>query len=163
MQYSDDGKQLYPCGYMSQKLNATQLRKSAYETELWAMIKCLQTWKHYVAGQHIEIRTDHAPLKWFRTQAKLSDKIVRWLDFLSEFDFTIVHVPRTENMAADAFSKTPTFYDDHIFLMNTDRWTPSSCLQNFPTWQREVHRCNVVTRQQEQAGLQPLVTEAVTD
>ena len=56
------------CAYVSAKLTAAMMKRGAYETELWAMIKCLQTWKHYLHGTSVEIRTDHAPLKYFHTQ-----------------------------------------------------------------------------------------------
>ena len=108
----DQGQGLKPCAYVSAKLTAAMMKRGAYETELWAMIKCLQTWKHYLHGTSVEIRTDHAPLKYFHTQGNLTDKVVRWLDFLSEFDFVVKHVPREQNMAADCFSKTPKFYEN---------------------------------------------------
>lgn len=107
----DQGLGLKPCAYMSQKLDKTKMRRGAYETELWALIKCLKTWKHYLYGSSVEIRTDHAPLKYINTQGKLTDKVVRWLDFLSEFDFIVKHVPRELNTAADMLSKNPRFYE----------------------------------------------------
>ena len=120
MQYDDERNILRPVSYMSSKLNATQLRRSTYEKELWALVKCFQVWKHYLADVEIEVRTDHSPLKYFHTQGKLTDKLVRWLDFLSEFQFTIVHVPRDQNIGADGLSKTPAFYGDSINYATVD-------------------------------------------
>ena len=40
----------------------------------------------------------------------MSDKLSRWLDFLSEFDFEIEHIPGIDNTAADGLSRRP----DHI-------------------------------------------------
>ena len=108
----DQGSGLKPCAYLSQRLNATQRKLGTYENELWAMIKSFQTWKHYLHGTKIQVQTDHAPLKWFQSQAKVTDKVGRWLDFLSEFDFDVVHVPREKNAAADALSKAPAFYEE---------------------------------------------------
>ena len=56
---------LRPCAYLSSKLSKAQLNKGAYETELWAMVKSLMHWKHYLYGSFVEIRTDHQPLKYF--------------------------------------------------------------------------------------------------
>ena len=103
-------------------------RRGAYETELWAMIKCLQVWKHYLHGTSVEIRTDHAPLKYFHTQGKLTDKIVRWLDFLSEFDFTVTHIPGESNMAADCFSRNPRFYKEDPFWKEHLEKIKASCV-----------------------------------
>ena len=126
MQYDENNK-LRPCAFMSSRLSAQQRKRGAYENELWAMIKCMQIWKHYIHRAPVEIRTDHSPLKHIQTQYKLTDKVIRWLDFLSEFDFKIVHVPREQNTAADGLSKTPSFYDaeppdpDNILRMS-DLW-----------------------------------------
>ena len=117
MQYDEVRKALRPISYMSSKLNDTQLRRSTYEKELWAMVKCFMVWKHYLADVETEVRSDHSPLKFFHSQAQLSDKIVRWLDFLSEFDFSVVHVPRELNTGADGFSKTPSFYGDAVMML----------------------------------------------
>ena len=127
----DQGDGLKPCAYVSAKLTEAMLKRGAYETELWAMIKCLQTWKHYLHGTSVEIRTDHAPLKYYHTQGKLTDKVVRWLDFLSEFDFTVKHVPREQNMAADCFSKNPQFYenDDAIWKGHNETISEAAVLE----------------------------------
>ena len=38
-------------------------------------------------------------------QPNLSKRQARWLDFLIEFDYKIVHKPRKSNVVADALSK----------------------------------------------------------
>ena len=124
----DQGEGLKPCAYISSKLSKAMTRRGAYETELWAMIKCLQVWKHYLHGTSVEIRTDHAPLKYFHTQGKLTDKIVRWLDFLSEFDFTVTHIPGESNMAADCFSRNPRFYKEDPFWKEHLEKIKASCV-----------------------------------
>ena len=123
MQEDPETRLLRPCAYMSSKLSKVQKDRGAYETELWAMVKALMTWKHYLAGTEVEVRSDHQPLKWFQSQSKLSGKLMRWLDFLSEFDLTLVHVPREKNTAADALSKNPIFYhpilEEHQYESST--------------------------------------------
>ena len=74
-------------------------------------LKCFQTWKYYLASSYVQVQSDHSPLKWMQTQSKLTDKVVRWLDFLSEFHFDVVHVPGTRTPVADALSRRPDFYD----------------------------------------------------
>ena len=41
------------------------------------------------------------------TQMKLSKKQMRWVNFLSQFYFHIAHVPRKQNVVADALSRRP--------------------------------------------------------
>ena len=38
----------------------------------------------------------------------MSRRNVRWLEFLSQFDFTIEHIKGRENIFADALSHIPT-------------------------------------------------------
>lgn len=108
LQKCDDGK-YRPCAYMSYKL-PHNCKWSPYEVELWAMIRALQVWKHHLIGSRFKIKTDHSPLKYFSSQKRVSDKLSRWLDFLSEFDFEIEHIPGIDNTAADGLSRRP----DHI-------------------------------------------------
>ena len=41
------------------------------------------------------------------TQTKLSDKQMRWANFLSQVNFHIVHIPGKHNLVADALSRRP--------------------------------------------------------
>ena len=72
----------------------------------------METWKHLLIGTFVEIQTDHKPLTYFQSQSKVTGKIARWLDLLSEFNFKITHIPREKNVPQDALSKRPDFYDD---------------------------------------------------
>ena len=78
----EQGRGMRPCAYISFKLSPTQQRWPAYERELFAMVKCLEIWKYYLHGRKVKVETDHAPLKYFQTQQKVTYKVVRWLDFL---------------------------------------------------------------------------------
>ena len=67
----------------------------------------LATWKHYLLGTPIVLRTDHQSLKYFLTQTKLSDKQMRWANFLSQFNFHIAHIAGKHNQVANALSRRP--------------------------------------------------------
>ena len=67
----------------------------------------LDTWKHYLLGSPFVLRTDHQSLKYFLTQTKLSDKQMRWANFLSQFNFHIAHIAGKHNQVADALSRRP--------------------------------------------------------
>ena len=49
--------------------------------------------------------TDHYSLQYLRTQPQLSKRQARWLDFIAEFDFDVVHKPGKSNVVADALSR----------------------------------------------------------
>ena len=118
LQETDAGTGVYkPCAYISYKLHQGQQvpKWSPYEIELWAMVRCLQIWRHHLVGNHFTVRTDHAPLKHFHPQKHVTDKLARWLDFLSEFDFTVEHIPGKDNTAADGLSRR----QDHIDVIDS--------------------------------------------
>ena len=50
----------------------------------------LDMWKHYLLGMPFVLRTDHQSLKYFLMQTKLSDKKMRWANFLSQFKTFII-------------------------------------------------------------------------
>src|SRR5271156_666500 len=56
---------------------------------------------------HFTVLSDHAPLQYWKTQRDLSKRQIRWLDFLSNFDFDIKYIPGITNRAADALSRYP--------------------------------------------------------
>ena len=93
--------------YESRVLLKSEKSLQIYEKELLAVIHALSTWKHYLLGADFIIQTDHQTLKYFLTQAKLSEKHMRWANFLSMFHFQIVHVDGKKNVVADALSRKP--------------------------------------------------------
>ena len=75
--------------------------------ELLAILHALATWKHYLLGTPFILRTDNQSLKYFLTQTKLSDKQIRWANFLLQFHFHITHIADKYNQVADALSCKP--------------------------------------------------------
>ena len=93
--------------YESRKLRDVELHASIYEKELMAVILALSIWKHYLLGADFVIKTDHQSLRYFLTQRKLSEKQMRWANFLSMFHFQILHTYGNTNVVADALSRRP--------------------------------------------------------
>ena len=93
--------------YESRVLQAPERSLQIYEKEMLAVIHALSTWKHYLLGADFTVQTDHQSLRYFLTQSKLSEKHMRWANFLSMFHFQIVHVAGRKNVVADALSRKP--------------------------------------------------------
>ena len=102
-QKHEDGE--HPVAYESRKMNSAEQNYPTHERELLAVIHALRTWRHYLAGRKFTVVTDHYSLQYLRTQPHLSKRQSRWLDFISEFDFSIVHTPGKSNVVADALSR----------------------------------------------------------
>ena len=56
-------------------------------------------------GRKFELRTDHCGLKYLFDQPTLNARKERWLEFLCEFDFEIMHIKGKEKKVADALSR----------------------------------------------------------
>ncbi|MCO5599979.1 hypothetical protein L7F22_054086 [Adiantum nelumboides] len=93
--------------YESRRLSSDEQMLGIYEKELLAILHALDSWKHYLLWTPFILRTDHQSLKYFMTQTKLSDKQMRWANFLSRFNFDIAHIAGKHNQVADALSRRP--------------------------------------------------------
>ena len=53
------------------------------------------------------LRTDHGPLRQILTKKgeEFSNRQMRWLEKLSDFTFEVMHLPGSDNKAADALSR----------------------------------------------------------
>jgi hypothetical protein len=76
-------------------------------TEMLAIIRGLEEWRHYLEGTRhpIEIWTDHKNLEYFRVAQKLNHRQARWSLYLSRFDFTLPHKPGQSMGKPDALSR----------------------------------------------------------
>ncbi|XP_057770955.1 uncharacterized protein LOC130990742 [Salvia miltiorrhiza] len=61
-----DGK---PIAYFSEKLKGAQLNYPTYDKELYALVRALETWQHYLWPREFVIHTDHESLKYLKGQA----------------------------------------------------------------------------------------------
>jgi len=49
--------------YFSEKFNGATLNYPTYDKELYAVVRALETWQHYVWAREFVIHTDHQSLK----------------------------------------------------------------------------------------------------
>jgi hypothetical protein len=107
-QYDDNGL-LRPIAYFSSKHSAQECNYEIYDKELLAIIKALEEWRPELQGTNepFEIITDHKNLEYFTSTKALSQRQVRWSEFLSQFDFRIVYRPGSKAARPDALSRRP--------------------------------------------------------
>jgi hypothetical protein len=103
----DQGNGLQPVAYLSHKMSAAERKYPVHEQELLAIVEAMKQWRCYLhsSDQPVHVVTDHQSLKWINTQARLSARQTRWLEYLSEFDFVITYREGSDNQAADALSR----------------------------------------------------------
>jgi hypothetical protein len=90
--------------YFSEKLSGASLRYSTYDKELYALVRTLQTWQHYLWPREFIIHSDHEALKHIRTQTNLNLHHASWVEFIESFPYIIKHKNGKENIIADALS-----------------------------------------------------------
>ncbi|WVZ97656.1 hypothetical protein U9M48_043171 [Paspalum notatum var. saurae] len=55
-----------------EKLSGPTLSYSAYDKELYALVRNLETWQHYLLPKEFVIHSDHESLKHLKGQLKLN-------------------------------------------------------------------------------------------
>ena len=114
-----DGK---PVAYFSEKLSGPSLNYSTYDKELYALVRTLETWQHYLWPKEFVIHSDHESLKHIKSQAKLNRRHAKWVEFIETFPYVIKHKKGKENVIADALSRRYTMLsqlDFKIFGLET--------------------------------------------
>ena len=94
-----------PIAYFSQKLKGAALNYPTYGKELYALVRTLQTWQHYLLPKEFVIHTDHESLKHLHGQNKLNKHQARWIGFIESFPYVIKYKKGKENIVADALSR----------------------------------------------------------
>lgn len=95
----DFGKGLQPVCYGSGELNPAECRYSVYERELLCIVWAVGKWRHYIAGAHFTIDTDHDSLKNLPSQPAVNRRVWKWLQVLQGYDYHIIHIYGKSNPA----------------------------------------------------------------
>lgn len=97
-----------PIAYFSEKLGGATLNYPTYDKELYALVRALQVWQHYLWPKEFVIHTDHESLKHLKGQQKLNKRHARWVEFIETFPYVIHYKKGKENVVADALSRRYT-------------------------------------------------------
>ena len=103
---------------MSKKFSNAQQHYWTHEYEAIAMFEALMKWEDKLLGCKSTLVMDHKGLEYFETQKNLLDRQVWWWEFLSRFNYTIMHIDGVDNKVADCLS---CYYDNDTSEDNQDR------------------------------------------
>ncbi|KAK8600731.1 hypothetical protein V6N12_050582 [Hibiscus sabdariffa] len=106
-----------PIAYFSEKLNGAALNYPVYDKEMYALIRALETWQHYLLPKEFMIHTDHEALRYITGQHKLNKRHAKWVEFLESFPYVIRYKKGKENVVADALSRRYVllnYLDSHL-------------------------------------------------
>jgi len=75
-----------------------------YDKELYALVRALESWQHYLWPKEFVIHLDHEVLKYLKGQSKLNRRHVKWVEFIETFPYVVKYRKGKENIVADALS-----------------------------------------------------------
>lgn len=99
---SQDGR---PLEFFSEKFNEARQCWTTYEQELFAIIRALHHWEHYLIQKEFVLYSDHNALQFMNSQKGLNHMHAQWILFLERFTFLLKHRSSQLNKAADALSR----------------------------------------------------------
>lgn len=84
---------------------------------------------NYITSYQIIFHINHVDIRYLMNKTNVSNKVIRWLLLLWEFDLTIMDKPRKNNVVADFLSRLEhkidqeimedLFPDEHLFYVST--------------------------------------------
>src|ERR1044071_2325016 len=110
--------------YASRQLKNHEQNYPTHDLELAAVVHALNTWRHYLIGNHCDIFTDHKSLKYIFTQRELNLRQSRWLELIKDYDLNVQYHPGKANVVADALSRKI-----HVNVTNVEGMPPKLCEQ----------------------------------
>jgi hypothetical protein len=74
------------------------LNYPTYDKELYALVRALETWQHYLWLKEFVIHSDHESLKHLKGQGKLNRRHAKWVEFTETFPYVIKYKQGKENI-----------------------------------------------------------------
>jgi hypothetical protein len=94
-----------PIAFFSEKLSGPTSNYLVYDKELYALVRSLETWQHYLFSKEFVIHSDHESLKHLKGQLKLNRRHAKWCEFIESFPYVVKYKKGKENVVADALSR----------------------------------------------------------
>jgi hypothetical protein len=101
----------YPISFLSKALSGAQLNWSTYDKEAYAIYYAILKLQYLLRDIKFTVRTDHKNLVYIGEGG--TQKVFRWREFLSMFNFDVEHIEGIKNIVADGFSRLSLF-DEQI-------------------------------------------------
>lgn len=114
MQKDPNDGSLHPVHYMSRKTNEAQQNCSSYELEALAVVEGVKKFRKYLIGIPFKIITDCEAFQKTLMKKDVSAKVARWVMFLQDFEYTIVHRKGDKMQHVDSLSRNVLFVNTEL-------------------------------------------------
>lgn len=104
------GSERQPSRFESGIWRDAQINYPAFKQELLALRLALEKLHPFLIGVHFSIETDAKSLVYLLQRPsshKNHDIVIRWVNYISLFDFLVSHISGVDNPVADALSRLP--------------------------------------------------------
>ena len=91
--------------YYSKMMTPEERNYCVTRQEMVAIIKAIKHFRPHLYGKKFLVRTDHASLSWLMRVKQPTGQLARWLETLSEYDFTLQHRRGLRHNNADGLSR----------------------------------------------------------
>ncbi|CAN8062774.1 unnamed protein product [Agarophyton chilense] len=91
--------------YLSHRLSNPEKNWDTVEQDLLTFMIALEDWSLYLRSRRFVLYIYYEPLRYLRSNARLSRRQARWVDVIQEYKFEIRHVLEALNVVPDALSR----------------------------------------------------------
>lgn len=96
-----------PVACYSRKLTGAEMNYEIHDKELLAVVACMKEWDAELRGlsEPFTILSDHMNLKYFLTTKRLTERLIRWAEFMSRSRYNLQYRKGEDNRCPDALSR----------------------------------------------------------
>ena len=110
----DDFGWEYVVAYALRSNNTAEANYSSYEGEALAVVWAIAHFWPYLYGERFTLVIDRQPLWWLMDSDNLTDKLVRWILLLQEYNFEVVYHAGITNLDAHGLSRNLSPSDEKL-------------------------------------------------
>lgn len=110
-------------GFMARALSKSERNYSITKRELLAIIFAFKKFHKFLWGQPFTLYTDNKALVYLHTQKDPNPMMIKWLDTLLDYQFTVVYLPGISNILPDHLSRLFSYPNQTLEGGNSIRTT----------------------------------------
>ncbi|EIE81213.1 hypothetical protein RO3G_05918 [Rhizopus delemar RA 99-880] len=113
---------------MSRSLSRSEKRYSVTMRELLGVVYALTQFHKFIWGTRFTLYTDHKALCYIHSQKNANSMLIKWLDVILDYNFSVVHVRRLDSILPDKLSRLypPKDTVEHYDINKVDSQTTTS-------------------------------------